>query len=267
VILDGERTSRGDTTSIRYAPAQGYAGSDQFTYRIADACGNVSSAATVYVEVVARSAMEDLFLTTCAETSVEFEITVADPWMDPEDPASVPFEFSIVKPPVHGVISGDLAGIVYAAGGGTADDPARATIVLTYTPAAGYVGRDRMAVQCVDPFGDSSKAAVDVAVEDCTEEEEEEPPPITVGQGGVLRMILPPSFRSILETAWGSVLLVSLGDGLVYPGVLSATWDEGAGQCGLLLDTEGLTPGEYRLIIPLGSGETVELTIEVGAAE
>jgi len=264
-ILEAERTTRGDTTSIRYAPAADFSGSDQFTYRIVDACGNVSSEATVYVEVVARSGMEDLFLTTCTDASVEFDVKATDPWMDPDDPDAVAFGFSILNPPAHGVVSGDLTGIVYTAQGATTADVASATIVLTYTPAAGYEGRDRMTVQCVDPFGASSEAVIDVTVQDCTEEEE--PPPVAVDQGSVLRMILPPSFRSILESAGGSVLLVSLEDGLAYPGVLSAMWDESAGQYVLEVNTEGLTPGEYRLMIPLGSGETVELTIEVGEAE
>ncbi|MFC2106117.1 Ig-like domain-containing protein [Candidatus Bipolaricaulota bacterium] len=264
-IMDAERTTREDTASIRYAPAKGYAGRDQFSYRIADACGNVSGETTVYVEVVARSSMEDLSLTTCNETSVEFDVTATDPWLDPDDPGAIPFEFSIVNPPAHGVVSGDLTKMVYTAAGATTAEIASATIVLTYTPATGHVGRDTMTVQCVDSFGDSTKAVIKVRVEDCTDEEE--PPPIPVEPGVTLSMILPPSFRSILEGAWGSVLLVSVEDGVAYPGVMSASWDEAAGIYVLLVDTEGLTPGEYRMMIPLGNGETVELTIEVGEAE
>ena len=121
-----------------------------------------------------------------------------------------------------------------------------------------------MTVQCVDPFGGTSTAVIDIAIEDCTAEEE--PPPINAEQGSVLSMILPLSFQSILEGRRGSVLLVSLEDGLAYPLVLSATWNENSGQYVLLVDTTGLGLGEYRLTIPLGGGETVELTIEVEAA-
>ncbi|MFC2108865.1 Ig-like domain-containing protein, partial [Candidatus Bipolaricaulota bacterium] len=263
-IRDDNPTLRSDTT-IRYAPARGFSGWDQFRYRIADACGNLSGMTTVYVEVVARSSMEDLLLTTCADVSVSFDVTAKDPWMDLDAPGDRTFEFQIVNSPTHGVVSGDLTRIIYRPGDATADGVPSAEVALTYTPAAGFVGQDRMTVQCVDPFGDSSETVIDVAVEDCTAEEE--PPPITVEQGVTLSMIVPLSFRSILEGAAGSVLLVSLEDGFAYPGMLTAMWDESAGQYILLVDTLGLRPGEYLLTLPLGNGETVELTIEIGEAE
>jgi len=39
--------------------------------------------------------------------------------------------------------------------------------------------------------------------------------------------------------------------------------DEGLGAYVLVLDTEGLEPGEYGVTIPIGAGETVSFTVEV----
>ena len=67
-------------SSIRYAPYRGYIGLDEFTYRIEDSCGNVSREATVYIEVVARTVMDDIYLTTCGGAALSkrcFRILIA----------------------------------------------------------------------------------------------------------------------------------------------------------------------------------------------
>ena len=264
-IKADNQTPRSAMTTIRYAPPHAFSGWDQFSYCVADACGNLSDIATVYVEVIARSGMEDVRLTTCADVSIAFEVAATDPWKGPDDLGDRPFEFQIVGSPTHGVLSGDLSGIVTMPAAATDDGVARAIVALTYTPAEGFVGQDRMTLQCVDPFGDSSEAVISVTVEDCITEVE--PPAVTVEQGVTLSMIVPQSFQSILEQSAGLVLLVSLEDGLAYPGMLTAMWDESAGQYVLLVDTQDLSPGEYLLTIPLGNGETVELRLQVGEAK
>jgi len=251
--------------NIRYAPDWGQLGPDHFTYRIRDACGNISPEGTVYVAVIRQMAMDDVYITACTDTPKEFKVTATDLWIDPDDPDLISFTFDIVSAPVHGVLSGDLTDITYTLPGRTTKQMESASISLTYTPAAGFTGRDTITVRFADPFGGFSTAVVDIHVLDCVEPVEEIPP-ILVAQGDVLPMIVPLSFSSIYEAAWDTVTLVAEVDGATYVGALSAAWDETVGRFVLTLDTEPLPLGRYRMTIPLGNGETVTLTIEVGGA-
>ena len=248
-------------SSIRYAPYPGYCGTDEFTYRIVDACGNVSSTATVFVNLIAETVMDDIYLTTCTNNLISFGIEATDPRINPRNPDEIPFVFSIVTPPMHGVISGDLGNVTYAAHGGIES----ATITLVYKPAAGFVGRDVLTLRFADPFGGSSTAMVDIAVIKCAGQPGA-PPPFVLQQGEIFPLIVPLTFASVYEKEWNTVTLIGEADGTPYQGALSATWEESINRYVLRLDTASLPPGLYRMTIPLGNGETVTLTIEVGEA-
>jgi len=263
---DDERSSRGDSTSIRYAPHHGYIGLDEFTYRIEDSCGNVSQEATVYIEVVAHTVMDDIYLTTCCGAALSFDVKATDLWwVDPDNPNAIPFVFGIITPPMHGVISGDLSDVTYAAAHGTTEEIESAAITIIYTPAAGFVGRDAMILRVADPFAGSSTAVVDIAVIECMGQPRT-PPPFVLQQGDTVPLIVPLTFASIYETAWDMVTLIAETDGTAYQGTLSATWEKSINRYVLGLDTASLPPGLYRMTIPLGNGETVTLMIEVSEA-
>jgi len=260
-IEDGEGDCSGGSV-IRFAPDHGYVGPDEFTYRTRDTCGNVSSVvATVYLETVPAAAMEDVYLTVCAEGSETFELVGRDLWIDSNDPGRIPFVFEVVGAPAHGVLSGDLGDIKYTAQGATTEALGTATIELTYTPAAGFTGHDSATIRFADPFGGFTDAWVDVEVVACTA-----PPdgasPIPLAAGKVLSIVVPSTSASGVE----AVTLVG-ADGTPVSGALNATWDETVGRFVLTLDGGPLTPGTYVLTIPLGNGETVELTIEVCAPD
>jgi len=261
-IEDAESSVSAPGTAIRYAPYHGYYGKDEFTYRIVDACGNVSATATVYIEVIPQTVMDDIYLTTCVDTAVSFAVTATDLWIDPEDPGEIPFVFSIVTAPLHGVISGDLGDVTYAAHGGIES----ATITLVYTPAVGFVGRDVLTLRFADPFGGSSTAVVDIAVIEC-EGQPGGPPLFIVQQGEIFPLIVPLTFAVVYEKEWHTVTVQAIdATGTLYNEALSATWEESIGRYVLRLDTATLPPGLYRMTIPLGNGETVMLLIEVGEA-
>jgi len=251
--------------NIRYTPDRGHRGPDHFTYRIRDACGNISPEGTVYVEVIRQMVMDDVYLTACTDTPTQFDVTATDLWIDPDDPDLISFTFDIVSAPAHGVVSGDLIDITYTLPGRTTKQMESASISLTYTPAAEFTGRDTITVRFADPFGGFSTAVVDIVVADCVVPADEVVP-ILVQQGDVLPMIVPLSFASIYEGAWDTVTLVAVVDGSTYAGALSASWDERVGRYILTLDSGLLPPGMYLLTIPLGNGETVSLTIEIGVA-
>lgn len=252
-------------SSIRYAQYHGYCGTDEFTYRIEDSCGNVSSTATVFVNLIAETVMDDIYLTTCTNNLISFAIEATDPRINPRNPDEIPFVFSIVTPPMHGVISGDLGDMTYTVHGGTTEEIESAAITLLYTPAAGFTGRDALTLRFSDPFGGSSTAMVDIAVIECAGQPGA-PPPFALRQGEIFPLIVPLTFASVYEKEWNTVTLIAETDGTVYQGALSATWEESIGRYVLGLDTASLPPGLYRMTIPLGNGETVTLMIEVSEA-
>ena len=140
---------------IRYAPDRGYYGPDEFTYHIVDACGNVSNVATVYLEVVQQTKVEDVYTTTttCTPPPVQFQVSATDMWINAANPSEIPFTFSIFSPPVHGVILGNLSHITYAEHGKTTKQIESVSITLTYVPTAGFTGRDTATIRFSDPFG------------------------------------------------------------------------------------------------------------------
>jgi hypothetical protein len=247
--------------NIRYAPDLGYIGADEFTYRIYDGCGNISAAATVYVEVVPWLVVEDQFFTVCANGTASFEVAVAD-LLVPE----TEFTVSIESGPLHGVVVGDLTDVTYALPGLTTEHIETATIGLTYTPSEGFVGRDELRVRFEDPFGGVAIAVVDIVVGQCVAEAGTASV-IQLFQGRVLPLILPISFESVFEAGWGTVTLTLSEDGTHYPDLILAEWNEVVNRHILTINTEGLPPGRYELKIPLGTGEIVTLTLEVGEGE
>ncbi len=274
-IEDAEGDCGGGSV-IRYAPDLGYVGPDEFTYRIRDACGNVSSVvATVYVETIPKVSLEDVYVTACSGEPTAFMVNATDLWLDDEDLEEVPFTFDIVGGPEHGVVVGDPLQVTYAppstvdVGGTpvpTLDFLESAEIELTYTSATGYVGRDVVQVRFADPFGNETTGWVDIAVIECAPGEAGIPQ-IVVTQGEILPIIVPEGFTAVIETAWGSVLLIDLADGTEYSEALSVAYSEAIHRHVIYVDTGSLPLGRHLLVVPLGNGEAVELTIEVCAPD
>ena len=264
-IEDGEGECSGGSV-IRFAPYHGYVGPDEFTYRTRDACGNVSSGiATVYLEVIGRTAMEDVYVTARSGEPTVFTVRATDLWAD-ADPGEIPLRFAIVNGPSHGVVAGDVTAITVAPASTT--DVARepvptleeietAQITLTYTSAIGYVGRDAIAVRFEDPFGNRTTARVDIRVMGCVVSGADAPA-ITLAHGESLPIVVPPTFGSGAEPA-----MLAAADGTPVLSALTSTWNDAVGRFVLTMDGESVAPGTYALTIPLGNEETVKLTVEV----
>ncbi len=264
-------------TVIRYAPDRGYLGPDYFTYRTRDAFGNVSSViATVYLQTVPEVWMEDVFAIACAGETVEFTVSAADLFIDPGDPSIIPFQFSVVDGPEHGVVGGDLLDVFYTPASQVTDPQfgvlvpsldfsESATITLSYTPAAGFTGIDAIRVRFEDPFGGVAHAVVNITVGQCGDVLEKSI--LYVTQEQTVALIVPMSFESVFDTGWTTVTLTSLENGQDYSGSITAEWSEPVNRHILAINTANLPVGSYDLTIPLGNGETVTLTIEVGEAK
>ncbi|MFC2078186.1 Ig-like domain-containing protein [Candidatus Bipolaricaulota bacterium] len=245
--------------NIRYAPDEDYVGPDEFTYRIYDACGNISLEETVYVEVVPLLVVEDQYLATCVDEPLEFDVTVADLFILEEE-----FTFTIFDGPFHGVVLGDLDDPVEGLHGLTTADLETLTVSLSYVAAAGYAGLDDIQVRVADAFGGTVIARVDILVEDCGVPVGPPGPDVSLVVGDVLSIVVPLSFEAIHDTAWETVTLTAVADGTVFLGALSASWNPQLGRFVMTVDTAEIPPGEYELVIPLGNDETVTLVIEVG---
>ena len=275
VTIEDAEGDCGGGTVVRYAPDQGRIGPDEFTYRTRDACGNVSTeVATVRLYVASHVTMEDVSAVACSAEPVAVTVTAYDVWAD-VDPDEIPFGFTIVSGPSHGVLAVDVTNLTVMppssviVGGRTVptlDVSESVSITMAYTSAVGFAGRDMIRVRFSDPFGNEVTANVDILVIECVVGEIGIPG-ITVSQGTQLKIIVPEAFESIADTAWASVLLLSLEDGTGYSVVLSVVFNEEINRYVITVDTGPVPAGRYLLSIPLGNGETVELTIEVRAPD
>jgi len=212
-----------------------------------------------------------VYVTACSGEPESFTMSATDLWLGDKD---VEFLFSIVDGPEHGVVTGDPTRATWTppstvdVGGEpvpTLDFTETAEIKLAYTSAAGYTGRDAITIRFADPFGNQTTGRVDVSVIECTGEVGLAD--VAVRQGEILPIIAPEGFGSVVEAAWGSVLLIDLTDGTEYASALSAAFSEEIDRCVVYVDTGPLPLGLHLLVIPLGNGETVELTIEVCAPD
>jgi PKD repeat protein len=123
-----------------YAPADGYVGPDSFTYKAKDADGE-SNLATVTITVVPGNTpptAADQSVATPEDTPVA--ITLAGSDVDGDN-----LTYTIVTPPLHGVLSGSGAS-------------------PTYTPAAEYNGPDAFTFKANDGTADSNVATVSITV-------------------------------------------------------------------------------------------------------
>jgi hypothetical protein len=271
-IVDNIGDCRGGT-SIRYAPNRGYLGPDRFTYRIVDACGNVSKKVTTYLQTIREVSLEDVFVVACNGAAAEIQVAATDLWIDPSDPDRIPFEFDVVSGPAHGVLTFDPSAIGYelpstvASGGSlvpTLTFLESASLTLFYAAAAGYVGRDAIRVGFEDPFGGRVVGNVDIDVQDCVPSGTSA---LRVLRGRPLVIIPPLSFDEVVQDLSSAVLFMSLDDGDLHPEGVTLGWSESMLRYFLVVDTGNVPVGQYYLRLSLGNGEIAELQVEVGESE
>jgi len=102
--------------------------------------------------------MEDQYVSTVEDTPVAFAVRVQDQDIDPTDPDLHPLTFTILDGPSHGVLIGNLGEIFY-------EDPHTGFVLLTYTPANGYVGIDFVTISVMDPFGASAAGTTTIQID------------------------------------------------------------------------------------------------------
>ena len=205
----------------------------------------------------------------CSGEPTELTMRATDLWVDGAEVG-----FTIVGGPEHGVLTGELPGVVAVRAGTVEVDGTAvrtlgfgetAEIGLRYTSAVGFTGRDEIRVRASDAFGNSTSATADVGVVACVGHGEV--PVYAVKRGELLPIIVPEGFDAVVGTAWRTVVVVSLVDGTERPEALSVRFSEAIDRYVIYLDTGRLPIGRHLVVIPLGNGETVELTIHVEAGE
>ena len=102
--------------------------------------------------------MEDQYVSTVENTPVSFAVRAQDQDIDPTDPDLHPLAFTILDGPSHGVLIGDLGEVFY-------EDPHTGFVLLTYTPANGYVGIDYVTISVMDPFGASAAGTTTIQID------------------------------------------------------------------------------------------------------
>lgn len=99
----------------------------------------------------------DLQLTTWENTSLTFDVVVTDGDIDPLAPETHPLEFVVAEAPAHGVVTGDLDAVIY-------QPSSEAILVLSYTPAEGFLGTDGLRIQARDSLGEHADILVTIQV-------------------------------------------------------------------------------------------------------
>ncbi|MFP2924988.1 Ig-like domain-containing protein [Pyxidicoccus sp. 3LG] len=125
----------GTAPNVRYTPAAGYRGPDDFAFRVQDA-QDASASVTVSLTVKAANRTPVALaqsLTTAEDTARTLTLSGGDPDGDT-------LSYVVVTPPAHGTLSG------------TPPD-------LTFTPNANFHGEDAFTFQVADPAGATSAPA------------------------------------------------------------------------------------------------------------
>ena len=130
--------------SLVYTPAEGFTGTDSFSYTISNALNVAEASVTVQVVQTPTTpaiAVDD-FAETTLDTGVRIDVLAND--TDPEGPESAIVSFEMIT---------DNGGTVEISDG-----------QLLYTPSAGFEGTDSFGYTIADGFGSTDTANVTVAV-------------------------------------------------------------------------------------------------------
>jgi hypothetical protein len=131
---------------VTYTPGAGYVGSDSFRYQVCDQAG-VCATARVSVQVVRvpepPKAVDDNGKSPDGE-SIELDVVAND--SDPQD-SLVPSSVKVVQSAAHGT------------------EKVRKGGTITYTPAAGYTGADKLRYQVCNAESLCSTAVVSITVQ------------------------------------------------------------------------------------------------------
>ncbi len=102
--------------------------------------------------------MDDQYVTTVEGTPVSFELRAKDEDIDPPDPGAHPLRFVLLEGPSHGILIGDMGEVRY-------EGPHDAVVELTYVPAGGFVGIDRVTIAVYDPFDETATGTITIQID------------------------------------------------------------------------------------------------------
>ncbi|BAV05896.1 gliding motility-associated C-terminal domain-containing protein [Filimonas lacunae] len=137
-VANGTTSVNPTTGAVTYVPATGFYGVDSFSYTIKDNSGAFSLPVTVIVNVNARPVAVNDSIAVVQNTPAQINVLTNDADVDGTlNTASV----AIVTQPAHGTTSVSNTG------------------VITYTPAAGYLGVDSLTYTVQDNLGAVSNIA------------------------------------------------------------------------------------------------------------
>ena len=103
------------------------------------------------------STQEDVRVLATQDQAVTFVITAEDTDIDPYALIFHPILFELAEGPAHGAVVGGLQDVHY-------ELPDKASVTVTYQPAAGFVGKDALTIKVIDP-DDNDSELVTVTIE------------------------------------------------------------------------------------------------------
>jgi len=101
--------------------------------------------------------LEDLAISTWQGRMITFHLVAHDADLGTQAPGAQALAFSIVGGPAHGVLVGDLDAVLYR-------PEQEAVVSLTYIPADGFAGTERLRFVVTDPLGQTATADVEIEV-------------------------------------------------------------------------------------------------------
>jgi hypothetical protein len=133
-------TLSGTAPVVTYTPAAGYFGPDSLTFKANDGTvdSNIATVSLTVVHVNHAPVANAQSVSTNQDTAKTITLTATDADGDP-------LTYAIVAAPTHGTLSGTAP-------------------VVTYTPAAGYVGPDSLTFKANDGTVDSNLATVSITL-------------------------------------------------------------------------------------------------------
>ena len=102
--------------------------------------------------------MEDQYVTAVQDSPVTFEMVATDEDIKPLNPEGHLLRFVLLDGPNHGLLIGDMEKVLY-------EGPHNAVVELTYVPATGFVGIDRVTITVFDPFDEKASGTITIQID------------------------------------------------------------------------------------------------------
>lgn len=165
---------------VSYTPAQGFAGTDQVTFRVSDGVSTVDGEVNITVTNLPPSVMS---VSERRPAIGPFTVDVSGTDADGD-----PLTFEVVDGPANGTLSGFTAASPPAGPSAAQATPLTTNAQITYTPSEGYLGNETFTYRATDGNDHSPAATVSLTANRLPEGSVEGGTPVTVRRNAATRI-------------------------------------------------------------------------------